>query len=106
MCESLRKHAATQAQKRDNTSTKEKGKVVDLEAEEGMEYIDTEGVDLISKLSDYIPPRKGKVKVPKDPVVGQFLLNTPLLPKSVTFERLVLGADPAFEVGGLRFGRP
>lgn len=58
---------------------KEKGKVVDLEAEEGVEDTDTEGVDLISKLSEYIPPRKGKVKVPKDPNAGQFFLNTPLL---------------------------
>ncbi len=39
---------------------------MDLEAEEGVEDIKTKGVDPISKLSDYIPLRKGKVKVPKD----------------------------------------
>jgi len=44
--------------------------VVDLEAEEGTEDIDTEGVDPISKLLEYISLRKGKVKVPKDSDVG------------------------------------
>lgn len=60
--------------------------MVDLEAEEGVKDIDTEGLDPISKLLDYIPLRKGKLKVPKDPNVGQFLLNTPLLPENLTFE--------------------
>lgn len=67
-------------------STKDKGKVVDLEAEEGAEDIDTEGVDPISKLLDYIPSGNRKVKVPKDLYVGQFLLNTPLLLENLTFE--------------------
>jgi len=59
---------------------------VDLEAKEGAEDIDTEGVDPISKLLDYIPLRKGKLKVPKNPNVGNFLLNTSLLPEKITFE--------------------
>lgn len=45
---------------------KEEGKVVDLEAKEGLEDIDIEGLDPLSKLSKYIPSCKGKVKVPKD----------------------------------------
>ena len=47
-------------------------------------------MDPISKLLEYIPPCKGKLKVPKDPNVGQFLLNTPLLPENLTFEGLCL----------------
>lgn len=66
VCESLRKHATTQAQMRDKMSVKEKIKVVNLEGEKGVEDIHTEGVDPISKLPDYIPPRRGKVKVLKD----------------------------------------
>lgn len=60
--------------------------MVDLEVEQRAEDIDIEGVDPISKLPKYIPRRKGKVKVPKDPDVGQFSLNTPLILKNITFE--------------------
>lgn len=56
-----------------------------MEVEVGVKDIDTEGVDPISKLLDYIPPCKGKVKVPKDPDVGKFLLNTLMLPESISF---------------------
>lgn len=38
--ESLRKHAAAQAQWKENPRVKEKGEVVDLEVEEGAEDID------------------------------------------------------------------
>ena len=65
---------------------KDKEKVVDLEAEKGMEDIDVKGVESISKFPDYIPPCKGKVKVTKDPDAVKFLIHTPLLPKSITFE--------------------
>lgn len=71
-------------------STKEKGKVVDLEAKDSMKDIEIEGVDPLSKLLEYIPPCKGKVNVLKDLDVGQFLLNTPLLPENITFEILCL----------------
>jgi len=42
---STRKHAATEAQRKEKTSSKEKGKVVDLDVEEGVEDIDIKGVD-------------------------------------------------------------
>lgn len=61
-------------------------KVVDLEAEEGTKDIYSEGMESISKLLDYIPPRKGKVKVTEDPDAGKFLLKMPLLPQSITYE--------------------
>jgi len=73
---------------------KDKGKVIDLEAEEGAKYIDAEGVEPISKLPDYILPHKGKVKFPKDTDAGKFLLNTPLLPEAITFEGLCLAWIP------------
>lgn len=92
--ESPRKHAATRAQRKENLSTKEKGKAVDLETKEGAKDIDIEGVDHISKLSEYIPPCKGKMKVPKDLDAGQFLLNAPLLPENITFEGLCLAWIP------------
>jgi len=71
-------------------SMKKKGKVVDLDAKEGMKDIDIEGVDPISNLSEYIFLYKGKVKVPKDPDARYFLLHTPLLLDNITFEDLRL----------------
>lgn len=84
--ESLRKNPNTQAQRKENPSTQEKGKVVDLEAKEGIEDIDIDKVDHILKLPEYIPSCQGKVKVLKDLDEGQFLLNTPLLPENITFQ--------------------
>lgn len=45
MCKSPRKHP-----RKENPTTQEKGKVVDLEDDKGVEDIDIEGVDSISKL--------------------------------------------------------
>lgn len=42
-----RKHVDAQAQRKEKLSAKEKGKVVDIEAKEGAEDIDIEGVDLV-----------------------------------------------------------
>lgn len=57
-----------------------------MEVEEGAKDIDVEGVEPISKLSDYIPLRKGKVKVIKDPDAAKFIINMPLLPENITFK--------------------
>jgi len=92
--ESPRKHAATQAQKKEKLSTKNKGKVVDLETEEGMKDIYTEGVDPMSEFLDYIPPCKGKVKITKGLDVEKLLIHTPLLSESITFEGLNLSWIP------------
>lgn len=75
--------------------------MVDLEAEEGAEDIDIEGVDPISKLPEYIPSRQGKVKVLKDPNEVQFLLNTPLLPKILPFEGPCLTRIPHLKLEDL-----
>lgn len=79
MRESPRKHTSTQVPQKENPIAQGKGKVVDLEAEEGAKDIDIEGADTISKFQEYIPLRWGKAKFPKDPDEGQFLLNAPLL---------------------------
>jgi len=60
----------------------------------GAEDIDIEGVDPISKLPKYIPPRQGKVKVQKDLDEGNFILNTPLFPEKIVFEGLHLAHVP------------
>lgn len=65
---------------------KDKGKAVNLEAKEGMEDIVADGVEHISKLLEYIPPCKGKVKFHKDSDAGKFLLNPSLLSEGITFE--------------------
>ena len=94
MHESPRKHSASQAQKKD----KQLEKVADLEAKEGAEDIDAEGVEPISKLSKYIPLRKRKVKVTKDPDTEKFDIHTPLLPKNITFEGLHLARVPLLKM--------
>jgi len=60
-------------------------------------------MDPISKLPDYIPLHKGKVKFTKDLDSVKFLINTPLLPKSITLEGLRLARIPhlKMEVLGL-----
>jgi len=47
-----------------------------------------------TKLPKYVPPRKGKAKVPKDMVTVKSALETPLLPYGILFEGLVLGCIP------------
>lgn len=46
--ESPRKHGTTYTQRKEKSSAKDKGKVVDLEAKEGVKDIYFEGVDPIS----------------------------------------------------------
>lgn len=87
---SWRKHATTQAQKKEKERTKDKGKVVYLETEDGAYDIETEGMYPISKLPHYIPPPKGKVKITKDLDVDKFLIHTPLLLEKITFKGLHL----------------
>lgn len=78
----------TPTQKKDKQPEKGKEKVVDLEVEEGQgtEDVDAKGEEPITKLPHYIPPRKGKEKIPKDPNSEKFATFRPLLPKQVPFE--------------------
>lgn len=77
--------------------------MVDLEVEKDVDDIDTKGMDPISKLLDYTPPRKGKVNITKDPNIEKFLIHTPLLPKSITFEGLRLARVPHLKMEDIDF---
>jgi len=93
--ESPRKH-----QKKENPTTEDKRKAVDLEPSEDIEYINVDmeeidmgeedidvfGVGPISKLPPYVPPHRGTGKVPKDVNERKITLFTTLLPKKITFE--------------------
>ena len=77
---------------RTKLTLQEKGKAINLEAdkeeseeilveEEDKEMeVETQGVDPITRLPEYVPPRKGKSKVPKDIDESKSYLQTPLLP--------------------------
>lgn len=56
-----------------------------------VEDIEVEGSDPITKLSEYIPLHKGKIKVPKDIDKSKVTLHIPLLPDDVFFKGLHLG---------------
>lgn len=86
VCESPRNNFATHTQNKD----KKPEKVIDFEAEEGTKDIYFECMEPIMKLSEYIPPCKGKVKVTKDRELKKFVIHTPLFPVKITFQGLCL----------------
>lgn len=53
--------------------------------------VETQGVDPINRLPEYVPPHKGKAKVPKDIEESKISLQTLLLPDDIFFEGLHLG---------------
>lgn len=53
--------------------------------------VETQGADPITQLLEYVPPRKGKAKLPKDINESKSSLQTPLLPDDIVFEGLHLG---------------
>lgn len=60
--------------------------------------MDVEERGPITRLPKYIPPRKGKAKVPKDPDNAKFTDSTLLLPEKVPFEGALLGHIPALKM--------
>lgn len=96
----------------------EKAKMIDLEPEEEFEEIpmddkdilvetkaiEIEGSHQISKMLEYIPPCRGKTKVPKDINESIVTLHRPLLSDQIVFERPCLGCTP-FDIGRLGFIR-
>lgn len=60
----------------------------------GVEDIDIEGFDPTSKLPEYIPPRRGKAKVPKNIDERKVTLHTSLLPNKIAFEGTHLAYVP------------
>lgn len=65
---------------------------MDLKEEEakGIEDINAEGEECITKLPEYIHLREGKEKVTKDLDAKKFTISTTLLPKKVPFEGSLL----------------
>jgi len=93
-------------------TAQENAKMIDLEKEEEaeeipmddediameMEYVEIEGSDPISELTEYIPPHRGKMKVPKDIDERKVTLHTPLLPDQIVFEGPHLGRVPLLKL--------
>lgn len=102
-------HVSTQNPLRTRLMMEEKGKEINLETDEegedledliieededeGME-VETEAAHPLTKLPAYVPPRKGKAKVPKDLDESKSSLQTPLLPNDIIFEGMHLGQVP------------
>lgn len=97
---------------RTKLTMEEKGKAVNLETnkeEEDLEDIlieenededmenETEGTNLITRLPTYVPPWKGKAKVPKDIDESKISLQTLLLPDEIIFEGAHLGQVPSLK---------
>ncbi len=59
--------------------------------------VETQGADPITWLLEYVPPRKGKAKVPKDIDESKSSLQTPLLPDDIGFEGAHLGWVPVLK---------
>jgi len=58
---------------------------------------DIEPVCTAAKLLEYVPPWKGKEKVPKDLDATKSTLQNPLLPDVILFEGLVMGHMPTMK---------
>jgi len=90
----------------------DKGKTVNIEIDDEEEDLQAfleeiepdEGVEeyilrmcAVTKLPKYVPPRKGKVKLPKDVDTVKSALKTPLLLNEILFEGSVLGHVPTMK---------
>lgn len=88
-------------------SMAEKGKAVTIEMNEEEEYLqalivvvqeeedmeeDIQSLHSVKKLPTYVPPQKGKTKVPKALDEMKSSLQNPLLPDGIVFEGMHLGA--------------
>lgn len=70
--------------------------VEEIEVDEEMED-DIQPVRTKAKLPKYVPPRKGRMKVPKDLDVVKSALQTLFLPDEILFEGSVLGRVPTMK---------
>ena len=59
--------------------------------------VETQGVDPLTRLPAYVPPQKGKAKVPQDIDERKSSLQTPLLPNDIVFEGAHLGWVPVLK---------
>lgn len=63
-----------------------------------VEEVEAQGADPITWLPEYVPPRKGNTKVPKDINESKTPLQTPLLPDGIVFEGLRLARVPMLKL--------
>ena len=90
-------------------SMEEKGKAVTIETDEEEEDLqaliatakeeedveeDIQSLRSATKLLEYVPPQKGKTKIPKDLDAMKSALQTPLLPNEIRFDGPPLGRVP------------
>jgi len=66
----------------------------------GVEDVNTEGSNPISKLHEYIPPHRGNAKVPKDTDESKVMIHTPLLLNKITFKGPRLAYIPHIKLEG------
>lgn len=63
-----------------------------------VEDVEVEGSDPITKFPEYVPPCKGKTKVPKDTDERKIALHIPLLLDEIVFEGLHLALVPLLKL--------
>jgi len=63
-----------------------------------IEEVEAQGVDPITWLPEYVPPRKPKSKIPKDINESKNPMQTPLLPDEITFDGLQLAWVSIFKL--------
>jgi len=63
-----------------------------------VEEVEVKGSNPITKLPEYIPPHKGRTKVPKDINKIKVALHTPLLWDEIVFEGPCLGWVPLLKL--------
>jgi len=106
---------------RTKLTMEEKGKVINLEVDEEEEdfegilveeeediemEVETQLVDPLTKLPMYVPPWKGKARVPKDIDESKSFLQTSLLLDGIFFLWIALGASVGIRILKLGSHRP
>lgn len=103
-------HVSPRNPLRTRLTMEETRKVINLEADDEEEFeeilveeedvemeVHTQGVDPLTRLPTYVPPQKGKVKVPKGIDERKSSLQTPLLPDDIIFKGVHSGQVPVLK---------
>lgn len=98
---------------KDKPTTQEKGKAINMDSEEeeikdilmddeeagiDVEEVEVQGANPITRLPKYVPPHKGKTKVPKYINKSKVPLQTPLLLDEIVLEGACLGWVPLLKL--------
>jgi len=71
---------------------------VEVEEGQGTKDNDSKGIGPITRLPEYIPLKKGKVKVMKDPDFEKFTISVPLVIEQVPSKGLQLTQIPLLKM--------